>query len=522
MIYNKFNQYIKDYFFPCKKKGNTILFCVDDGIISEFLNQENIEYEKFQRSLAEKLTFQWPKTNESYFGICAIQVFIVSQMQEEDDFSSNQYNPRLASFIGVDINALQKLYAAYQDDIWNSLKIFCKENEFRIILPIARSGKGCYIQYPFSQAILNKEDLNNTPILFERLRIKQTQYFSFNEFSQLIENADNGHCLNTHYYRVKEKMKNEFGNIEQFYRQIYNYFIDEWDGSYPQTTNNIRPETYRNKKVQDLHIFLDKTFKKLLVLNDDYDIKEEVYLNNTNVFSFIEKHKGLFDNDFLIFKLDTISCESEYVQKFEIGEKYVIICLSKSRASMYIDSLCKIEQRISDIYEIFVTYPLKNISKHQFWHKYFSMQSRGYRIEGGVTLAYKTWMQGCGPTIRCNEKLIMWINGTKYEETMIDCTNFPIGTYKIVKDSSIEKIEIQVPINVLNRTCNGWQIDKQNWGPASCEFQLSGLINNFSEETNSSNVSDWISLVNSKKKRKKKKYSSTVLKAIKRSNYGIR
>lgn len=519
MIYNKFNQYIKDYFFPCKKKGDTILFCVDDGIISEFLNQENIEYEKFQRSLAEKLTFQWPKTNESYFGICAIQVFIVSQMQEEDDFSSNQYNPRLASFIGVDINALQKLYAAYQDDIWNSLKIFCKENEFRIVLPIARPGKGCYIQYPFSQAILNKEDLNNTPILFERLRIKQTQYFSFNEFSQLIENADNGHCLNTHYYRVKEKMKNEFGNIEQFYRQIYNYFIDEWNGSYPITYFPLS-KTSPNKKILDIHIFINKSFESITVLDDEFVIIDETIIPGKNIFSFIEKHRKIYDDEFLIFKLDNTSGEGEYEQKFELGEKYVIICQPSSKASIFIDSLCKIDQRICETYSIYVTQPLKKKSKHHFWHKYFSQQAKGYKIEGGVKLAYKSWMKGCGPILTCEEKTVIWINGNKYENSEIDCTNFAIGTYKILKDTSIEKFEIQTPLNARTGDCAGWKIDKQSWNPVNEDFQLSGLIHKFNENTNTSNIADWLNLATSKGI--KKDYSSTVLKAIKRSNYGIR
>jgi len=450
--------------------------------------------------------------------MCAIQIYIVSQMQKENNFSRNQYNPRLASFLDIDTNKLQQLYTLNQDRIWINLKDFCSNNDFLINIPETTTGKGRYVQYPFSQALLSKEDLNKTPILFEKLGLKQTQYISFNDFSQLIEDADNGYCMNTHYYRVKEKLRNEFGSIEQLNRQIYNYFIDEWDGSYPQPTK-IRPEVSRNKKVQDLHIFLDKSFEKISVLNDEYESINETYLQNSNIFSFIEKYKSLCDDNFLIFRLDTISGESEYEQKFEIGEKYVIISQPKSKASIYIDSLCKIEQRISDNYDIFVTHPLKKKSKHHFWSKYFSQQSKGYKIEGGIKLAYKTWMQGCGPTITCNEKSIIWINGTKYEETTINCSNFSIGVHKIVKDSSIEKIEIQTPSNIIIRECIGWQIDKSNWNPAKSEFQLSGLIYNFQEEKKSSNITDWINLLNSRNI--KKDFSSTVLKAIKRSNYGI-
>jgi len=522
MIYSKFNEYIKEKFFPIENKGNSILFSIDEETISEYLQREGTNRSDFQINISSALRSNWLLEKNHFFGICAIQVYIVSQMQEDETFSSKQYNPRFAKFLNINTNELQSLYSSYQNDIWKNLKKFCIENDFEINIPNLRKGKGCYVQYPYSQALLRKEDLKRTSILFENIGIKQSQFIQFKDFSQLIEDADNGHCMNTHYYRVKENLKNKFGSIEQLNWQIYNYFIDEWDGSYPQTTNNIRPETSRNKKVQDIHITLNKSFETIFVLNDNYDTIDEFNLKNINAFSFVERHKGLYNKEFLIFKLDTISGESDYVQKFEIGEKYVIICKLTSEARIFIDSLCKIEQKISGVYDIFVTHQLNNISKHHFWHNYFSMQSKGYRIEGGVKLAYKRWMQGCGPIITCYEKSLMWINGTKYEENIIDCSNFSVGVHKIAKDSSIEKIEILAPMNALNRTCNGWKIDKKNWGPANCNFQLSGLINNFWEETNSSNIADWISLVNSKIIKKEKDYSSTVLKAIKRSNYGIR
>jgi len=520
MSYSKFNEHIKEKFFPIEKKGNIILFSIDEETISEYLRKENINLDDFERNISSVLKNNWEIAKSHFFGICAIQVHIVSQMQKDENFSSNEYNPRLANFLGIDTNKLQRLYTSYQDDIWCNLKCYCAENDFQIKIPNSSSGNRRYIQYPFSQALLSKNELKRTSILFEKVGIRQTQYIPFKDFSQLIEDADNGYCMNARYYKVKEKLRTNFGSIEQLNRQIYNYFIDEWDGLYPQSINNIRQETSRNKKNQDKHIYLNKSFQKISVLNDEYEIIEEVYLKSTDLFSFIKEQKSLCNDDFIIFKLDTISGESEYEQKIELGEKYVIICQPQSKASTFIDYLCKIEQKTSNDYDIFVTSSLKKISKHHFWHKYFSLQSKGYKIEGGIKLAYKTWMQGCGPTIICNEKSQMWINGTKYEETKIDCSNFSVGVHKIIKDSSIEKIEIQYPSNSINRTCNGWQIEKQKWNPAKSEFQLSGLINNFQKDTNSTNITDWINLVNSKDI--KKDYSSTVLKAIKRSNYGIR
>ena len=345
MSYNKFNQYIIDKFFSSENKGNTILFSVDDEIIYEFLRLGNIEYEEFQSKMADILNNNWWEANENYLGICAIQVFIAYKMQEDDEFSSNQYNPRLAKFIGIDTSALQKLYAENQTGIWNKLKKFCNDNDFIINIPEARKEKGCYIQYPFSQALLNKEDLKKASIFFKRIGINRSEYISFKDFSQLIETADNGHCMKAHYYKVKKKLKKEFGCFEQLNRQIYNFFIDEWDGSYPNQENasNTVKSTY--KKNQGIHLFLNKSYDCITVVDDEYEFLDKIFLFNQDVFCFIKKYQNLSDDEFLIFKIDTIDENAECVRKFEIGERYVIICTQNNKVSTLLPSLCHAEKK---------------------------------------------------------------------------------------------------------------------------------------------------------------------------------
>jgi len=228
MLYQNFNQYIKTKFFPPGKRGETILFSVDETIITEFLNKENITGKTFQRTIAYELK-DWSITraNENYFGLCAIQIFMVSQMQDDVEYSAREYNPRLADFLRIDTNTLQKLYADNQDTIWEKLKQYAGENDYRINIPGQSSGKGRYIQYPFSQALLNKEDLRKTSILFQRIGVTPSEYIPFEDFALLIKATERESGMPGRYNKIKNKLLNDRGDTMPLYQQIYDYFINE-------------------------------------------------------------------------------------------------------------------------------------------------------------------------------------------------------------------------------------------------------------------------------------------------------
>lgn len=518
MIYRKFNQYIKKTYFPKEKRGYSILFSIDEKDLFEFLNLERIDFKTYQDNISMTLRRHWSINGEDFFGICAIQVFIVSQMHEEDGFSKSQYNLRLAKFLNINESQLQKLYREYQHLIWKKLKDFCNKNQYKIGIPEQKNGPWCYVKYPFSQALLCKEDLKKTTILFERIGLKQSEFISFDDFKKLIEYADNGYIMNARFYNIKQKLEQEFNSTRQLYQQIYNFYSENWDGSYPYDNDkeNIIP---CQTNTIDFHLYLNNTMDFIVVCNTDYEIIDKIPIDVKDLFNLIKKYHILYSDEILIFKIDTISEESEYVRKFELGERYVVICASNSEAINYISELSSSEAKKIGNYNIFITQLLKNKSKHHFWNKFFSLHLKSYTIEGGIKLAYKIWMLGCGPKIKLLDKSAIWINGVKFEEEEIDCSDYPIGVYKIIEDSSVEKFEIKAALNNRNEDCKGWKINKQSWSPVNENFQITGLICNFPEKIKTSSVRDWTRI--SYSSYSKTDYSSTVLKAIKRAKNGI-
>jgi len=523
MIYNKFNQYIKDKFFPPEKRGDTILFSIDQVILNEFFKSVDTNFCALQISISEILKDNHIQIVENCFGLCAIQVYIANQMKEEFDLSSRQYNPRLAKYLRISNNKLMQIYSKNQELIWYNLKEFCKKNNFQINIPSKKTGKGRYIQYPFSQALLNREDLKKGDIFFEIAGIKKSEYFSFDDFSKLIKAADGKCHINSHYCKVRDRLLKDFGTRLQLDKQIYNYFNYDWDGLYPQKEEKIyinkNPKIYNVH--QNIHLFLNKKSSYIIVTDDKYELIAKIDLINESLFNEIEKYQKNYNDDFLIFKMSDQD-DQEYVRSFELDEKYAIICKLNSEANKYIYSLCGIENAISNSkYNIFFTNTLKNKSQHFFWKKYFSLQSRNYKVEGGVKLSYKSWMLGCGPKIISKELTTIWIDGKKFEAKEIDCKNYSRGTHRIGSNSSIEKFEIETPLNIKNEDCFGWNVDiKSNkWMPANTDLQNVGLIYNFPKETETSTIRNWISLFTEKKRNLD--YSSTMLNAIKRAKYGI-
>ena len=524
MIYNKFNLYIKNKFFPVEKTGETIIFSVDENNLNEFCEGENISYEELKNSISEIINNKYflVESVEYCFGLCAIQVFIASQMQNENQFSRRQYNPRLYFFLNINIGALQSLYNKSQDIIWDNLKSFCEEHSFHVNIPSPTTGKGRFVQYPFSQVLLNKADLKETSALFEKAGIKNSEYISYKDFFRIIKTADTKNCMNSHYYRIKERLVKDYCT-GQLYKQIYNYFIYDWDGSYPQKKEHEKNIKKYSANDENIHLFLNKTHEYIIVSDNNYEKIADVYLCNENVFEKIKQYHKVYNEDFLIFKIES-NDDPEYMRFFETEEKYIIICNNKSEANKYIFSLCGIEySKQYDNYNLYFTETIKTKSNHFFWQTFFSLNSRNYKIEGGIKLSYKTWMYKCGPKIIFNEVTDIWIDGKKFVDKEIDCRDYSIGIHKIVinSDLSIEKFYIEVPDNKLNVDCSGWNIDVRlkKWMPANTDFQNTGLIYNFPQEIGTSTVRDWTSLLT--KGNKNIKYTSIVLNAIKRSYYGI-
>ena len=523
-IYSNFNNYIRNRFFPIEDTGETIIFAVDNVVINDFIVEQALTFDKFRSNLQNELRFSWRAKTvniEDCFGLCALQIYIAHQMQD-GAFTSHEYNPPLAHFLNINTESLQHLYSESQHKLWQNLHSYCIDNNFIINIPSRTTGPGCYIKYPLSQALMNQEDLKQSPILFERVGIKRTEYFPFKEFSKLIQNADNGCCMNSHYYKVKERLNNDFGSYKILHHQIFNFFINKWDGSYIEHYDTSKIRRQKSIEKNSTIVLLDKGCQNITIFDNNYSQIEQANINDNDLFHYIKTNHKLYESDFLIFEKDRLSDESEYVRKFELGNQYVLICKKHGKASNFISSLSGYSRHPNPNYDIYIVECLDKVSKHHFWSKFFLSQSRNYRIEGGLKLGYNVWMYGAGPIVFLNANSEAWLNGTKIENTESDCTNLPIGSYKLKIDSfPPDKFEIKDISYTPQTTCFGWEINKREnyWKGNSENFQISGLRQHFTNNKSKTSARMWI-----KSMTEMKDNSSTanqVINSIRRSNYGL-
>jgi len=225
------------------------------------------------------------------------------------------------------------------------------------------------------------------------------------------------------------------------------------------TTKHIRKR--KEKSTKNSHLYLSKNLHYIMVLNDEFEPINKIPLSSKGLFSQIENHHPIYSDELLIFQTDEETGEAEYVRHFEPGYKYTIICKQYSEAHQRIRTFRNITKHPNNYYEIYQTGTLEKKTGHPFWDYFFTRHPRNYKIEGGLKLAYKAWMHGCGPKINFQEKTTAWINGSKIESQQINCTNFEPGIYKLVHESSIEKFEIRQPHYIPQSTCNGWIINEE-------------------------------------------------------------
>jgi len=217
--YKIFNKAIHDHFFSKIHKGEYVIFSVDETIIDLLCINNDIDRQQLFLAITQLFRNDWSfifTLNKAgapnFFGFIGIQVYAAYLMHTDDQYSASAYNPRLCQLLQIEQPELQTFYSKFQDKIWQELKKWGEEKGYPIHLPQKKKGKGRYVQYPLSQALLNKEDLGKIPLLFDKAGLKSFEQLSFKDFTAIISKVDNGRFLTDHYYKIKEQLlaKDEF------------------------------------------------------------------------------------------------------------------------------------------------------------------------------------------------------------------------------------------------------------------------------------------------------------------------
>lgn len=524
-VYYKFNSFIKEKYFSDEFKGESILFSFDSQSLFVFLNRSDLTEKQFKENIKE--TFRdslsyYIKSTDLFFGVCALEILVVHQMKEGSKFTSRQYNPPLIEILGIKSTHLQTFYKKYQDELWTNLKRFCDKNGFYIYLPSSHDGPGRYIQYPFSQALLRQEDLNRCPYLFKELGLRKNTYMPFSEFNNLLDESFYYSCkkfLSSHFIHTKERLVKYHQTYKQLNLQIFDYYNLHWNGSYSEYNKKSRLSNVQPLYKELTNVCISRSLTEIFIREADSSEINIISISD-DLFSVIEDKVGLFYHHLLFFEKDKILGEGTYIRKMEEGKDYILIAEKEIDIGDHMKSLSVGKSIPNSYYDIFIFENISFKDNDSFWIKYFSSRPRNYRISGGLKIGFRIWMEGAGPIINLPENVNTWFDGHKIEKLTFDCTDLPVGTYKlkvgkfppetiIIGRETISDIEYQ----------GGWKIDKEQWQPSLEDCQVEGMLFRFKNEETKTTTRSWInSLIN---KGDGANDSSQVVKSIYRSNYGI-
>ena len=193
-MYREFNNLIYDNFFKKEVAGNTITLSIDEEMITDIASQMKSSKDELINSITVYMKDDWEKILSlgidgipQYLGLIAVQVYAAHLMQKKDGYTEKAYLTHLNQLFGFEGNyKIENLFKKYQDKIWDSLKKWAMERDFNIHLPVKKTGKSRYVQYPLSQALLNKEDLARAPILFQDAEIRPAEDFSLEDFTAFM------------------------------------------------------------------------------------------------------------------------------------------------------------------------------------------------------------------------------------------------------------------------------------------------------------------------------------------------
>ncbi|MBP1616566.1 MAG: hypothetical protein H6Q14_393 [Bacteroidetes bacterium] len=519
MIYRRFNYRIYEYYFKDNYSGDEIIMSVDSSLIEEFLSKEKITSIDLQNSLKSHFHKNWEYANElnseipNFFGLIAIQIYIASLMEDDEvnDYSKNDYNPRLADYLGIAENNIENIYTKWQDKIWQNLKSWARKKDFQIYVDDIGKYKGRFIKYPLSHSLLNINDLKYTPLLFDCCGYTPHEEILFLDFKDKISKFIDNQKITSHFSKIKSRLEKD-GNLDRLYKQIY-AFYNKWEGEVPiineKASTKTDVETFKTIERTDFYYDYEKGEVYKLTGNDNRS--ETIYLTDLELFNKIKK-----DSNTLFFEKGNYE-EWQYSRTLSY-QTYIIICENHYR---YI--LNQLGNVLNDFsYKSNNQYTIKEVKVNNFNHRFFSKDIHAYSIENGLKIGRTQWLKNAGPDIVVNANNQIRINGVPHKGQRISLRNFEAGVYKIRDGTKRTDIEIvELPIISTNPKETGWRIEKKanKWQFPENEYNINGLNYKFSKFEINENTKTWISIF--AKRAKNKKYKSQVINALNRINYGI-
>jgi hypothetical protein len=537
-MYQKFNNLIYDHFFKREVAGSTITLSIYEEMMTDIASQMKTSKDALLNSITDYLKDDWEKIISSdidgvpqYLGLIAVQVYAAHLMQKKDgEYTEKAYLTHLNQLFGYEGNyKIESLFKNYQDKIWNSLKKWALNRDFDIQLPSHKTGRYRYVQYPLSQALLNKEDLTWVPILFQDAGIRLAEDFSIEDFTALVFPAACGK-ITRHFDRVYTKYP------EGVQRQIFKHY-QQWDGTIPETFAKEKKIRAQHCEENTDELVLERRqgnnnefFFDLYIVDGYSNRKAEFSMKDPNLFFEIRKFYRLPHNDIITFTQDVdygdwiatrflqfrisciVLCRKDHPESFRIMEQFREIAKNDYSSGLY----HLLEILINDPAD--VAEPIK---------KYFNKSKIRVTLQNGLKLGRKIWMEGAGPDILIEgEDTRWWLDGEKKENNKCSCRNLTVGGHTIkIPDNTPVKFSVETPNEKIPNWEAGWKVSTNPplWCSASEAPVIKGLILAEADEKEDVPIIRlWSEAVMKKGDKGQSPSSPVVVNAIRRKYHGIR
>jgi len=469
--YFRFNDAVYDYFF-IRNFSEPLCLTLDENVLEELLAELSMDKSTLFNAVR---MLNWDSlfcgTPPRYLGIIALQIYVVSLSERKtgaDRGRINYYDNSLGMF-NID------LFSRYQERIWSCYVEYC-ETQATSCMPI--TGGTRYQKYPYSQAILSKEDFKQIANIWNKSSLDHSEHFEPAYLFDIIQSSANRH-------------------LEAKLERILNYNLKDY--LFQQIANLYRcwhGEDYINPS-QNHQINEKFKYTMFYIIGEDDPIEFE-YADNEIELGEIYKRK-ISTQKFLIWKRITPTAIWELVPKMT---KYADAeyCLTLHKSSYLISDLENLQMkhfRLGD-FIIYHCKPGKQIILENRLPGAFSISAESQiDLIGGIKLDRNTWLYGAGPILNIDQDVNARINGKDIVLSRQSLVKLEPGSYRLVIINTnvflphfeIIKVEFTEIIPSFGWNLKDLEMVNENW-------EMSGNLLNLKFSEQLSATRDWIDAFN--------------------------
>lgn len=487
--YTRFCKYVKETFFTNDKKGELFMLVIDDEFIDNACKTISVEEKELFQSVKAMMCTHENNTFDHIIGILAIQIYAAFHRQTDEKATNKAYYIRLSDLLKIPQKNLEEWMKYEQDKYWKIFYNWCRQNDFYTCDVKAANGAYRYVNYPLSQALLNREDLKAMRCIFNKCYLRSGEDIPYEDFKSILFpfNSDDYRLLTPHFGKLhKDRKKTEHINL-----QIYYYYL-HWGGHYEEKERNKTITLSPGSLEYSLNLTNDLT---QLEIRDKYiNCRKTIKLKNADFGKDLKGYYHFKREDKILFAQNHTYNDWDETRFIPKGETGLLLDLSPPYGITFQPGI-KIRKRGKG-------WILCEITEGNY-SEYYSKGEKIYALEGGLRITSNTWMLGTPPFLIFKKTTEFWLNGNKYlaKEGALAFSSLVSpseGTYTLkVPQNKVCEFTIAKPEKTTDYAPCGWKLQNTSkafcWNPNTSANIIGLDYSQLMPETNEENpLKQWI------------------------------